>query len=91
MQQQDTRRDAAGFTATALPQGRRVRLTLAASTLVLALATGFSGLAWAAEPAPTPANKAAVAKAAENEVSEVVVNGIPFKETVLPTRRYRRT
>jgi len=61
-------------------EGRRVvraRLAVAASGLVLAAIVPAMG--WAAE-ADQPV------KTATTEVSEVVVNGIPFKETVLPTR-----
>ena len=76
-------------TPSAKPQGirlqqhqtRRVaaRLTLAASGLVLALAA--AGGAWAAADS-APSAKPVTA----DEVAEVVVNGVPFKETVLPTR-----
>ncbi len=64
------------------PGGRAYRLSgpLAVSGLVLALAAGLPGAALAAESA------ADQIKTSPTEVGEVVVNGIPFKETVLPTR-----
>ena len=60
----------------------RSRLGLAASGLTLILAAGLGSSAWAADAAAT----SEVVKTAPAEVGEVVVNGIPFKETVLPTR-----
>ena len=57
---------------------RAFGLSLTASVLILALA--------AASPGAALAQSAPVAKAAPVDVGEVVVNGIPYKETVLPTR-----
>jgi hypothetical protein len=56
------------------PCSHRAALAFAASTLILASASR-------AESADAP-----VAATPSTDVSEVVVNGIPFKETVLPTR-----
>jgi outer membrane receptor for monomeric catechols len=70
--------------ATADSRSRRintVNLRLGASLLALGLAIGASP-AWAAATDAA----AAAAPAASTDISEVVVNGVPYKETVLPTR-----
>ena len=59
------------------------------SGLVLALAAMSPVGVWAADQAGASTGTSAGSgpiKTAPNEVGEVVVNGIPFKETVLPTR-----
>jgi hypothetical protein len=61
-------------------------------TAASVLALGIAASAWAADPAapvktaPVKAAAGVDAPSAAAEVSEVVVNGVPFKETVLPTR-----
>jgi len=74
---------------------RRARpATLCAASSVIALAAGaFAPVAsWAADATADPAASQPVAtqsispSAKPAEVSEIVVNGIPYKETVLPTR-----
>jgi hypothetical protein len=55
------------------------------SSLVLAMAAMAPAAALAADPS-IPPNAAGAIRTAPTEVGEVVVNGIPFKETVLPTR-----
>ena len=63
----------------------RALLARGSSALVLALATTVAGAASAADPAGSPPATGPI-RTAPIEVGEVVVNGIPFKETVLPTR-----
>jgi len=74
---------------------RRARLaTLCAASSAIALAAGALSPAasWAADATADPTASQPVATqsisptAKAAEVSEVVVNGIPYKETVLPTR-----
>ncbi len=72
----DLRREPPTIAAALGPCGRR-GLTLAASALSLSVATSAAEAELPIPTAPT---------AAAPELSEVVVNGIPFKETVLPTR-----
>jgi hypothetical protein len=61
--------------------GGRSRLALAASSLILILAVTAS-----ARAAGVDAPVSTAPKSTATDVAEVVVNGIPFKETVLPTR-----
>lgn len=60
-----------------------IALVLTVSTLAITAAFGLPLQAIAADAAPPAGYEG---PSAANEVSEVVVNGIPFKETVLPTR-----
>ncbi len=64
-------------------------LAFSVSTLALILAAGLPSGAWAADAAAadTTSGKASVdAPSSAAAVSELVVNGVPYKETVLPTR-----
>jgi hypothetical protein len=63
---------------------RRALFAHGVSGLVLALAA-VPAASWAADAA-APAANATEGPSAAAEVSEVVVNGVPFTETVLPTR-----
>ena len=74
----------------------RAHTAYGASALVLALAAAIPDAASAADADPSAATPPATAPiktaragegpSAAAEVSEVVVNGVPFRETVLPTR-----
>ena len=71
--------------------GRRTGLVFTVSGLALALAAAHPALAQtgAADQAPNnaaPKGAASKTAAQATDLSEVVVNGIPYKETVLPTR-----
>ncbi len=61
---------------------RQPLFVAAASVLALTIAAGFAPQAFAADEAAAPAT----AKPDTVELNEIVVNGIPYKETVLPTR-----
>lgn len=75
----DSRQGSVDLANAARACNGRARLAAAASFLALTLACAVSARAADAPVATAP-------KGSSTEVSEVVVNGIPFKETVLPTR-----
>lgn len=79
LNQQFARREAAEHTFASTLIRARLRRAASGSALMLALGLAAPALA---DEAPV----ATAAKAPAVELSEVVVNGIPFKETVLPTR-----
>ncbi len=79
---QTARRPSVDLFRSSSLRNRRARLNRAVFALAVMIAAATPGLVHA----EAAGDKAEAIKTAPTEVGEVVVNGIPFKETVLPTR-----